>query len=281
MNSFVFDWCVRLKQSGLHLVWAVLEELPLVPRKPLIVQRLDYLAAILTLDPKHGCLEAIKLNKMNGWNACRRAVTQHERVRLWASLDAIVACLFSIQLDDLDWILRGCDLPWPSAGKSDPKGFWRVTKDKDPELRHTILTLVAFHDLQQKIEDFGGDREKGIDAFCSQNDGQGWMLPETLCLADYGLGHDERAKKPQPVASRLGPRFYDWQLEQNAEESWRECHLHARNLLGAVGYQQLLDDIEAEKRSEKPHASTLADEPIEPQRQGVLFDLDKVAPRQG
>ena len=56
------------------------------------------------------------------------------------------------------------------------------------------------------------------------------MLPETLRLADYGLGHDERAKHPQPVASRLGPRFYDWQLAQTAEESWRECEIHAKNL---------------------------------------------------
>jgi len=69
------------------------------------------------------------------------------------------------------------------------------------------------------------------------------LLPETLCLADYGLGHDERAKHPQPVAVRLGPRFYDWQLTQSPEESWRECHLHARNLLGEAGYKQLLADI--------------------------------------
>ena len=128
---------------------------------------------------------------------------------------------------------------------ADPKGFWRVDKDKDPELRHTVLTLVAFHDLEEKIRACGGDREKGIEAFLAQNDGEGWMLPETLRLADYGLGHDDRAKQPQPVASRLGPRFYDWQLAQSAEESWRECHLHARNLLGEDGYRQLLADIEA------------------------------------
>jgi len=121
-----------------------------------------------------------------------------------------------------------------------PKGFWRIDKDKDPELRHTVLTLVAFHDLEEKIRAAGGDREKGIEAFLNQNDGEGWMLPETLRLTDYGLGHDERAKHPQPVASRLGPRFYDWQLAQTADESWQECHLHARNLLGEEGYQQLL-----------------------------------------
>jgi hypothetical protein len=73
------------------------------------------------------------------------------------------------------------------------------------------------------------------------------MLPETLRLADYDLGHDERAKEPQPVASRLGPRFYDWQLAENAEESWRECHLHARNFLGDADYDELLADIDSVK----------------------------------
>ena len=107
----------------------------------------------------------------------------------------------------------------------------------------TVLTLIAFHDLEEKIRVCGGDRDKGIEAFLNQNDGEGWMLPETLRLADYGLGHDDRAKELQPVASRLGPRFYDWQLAQTPEESWRECHLHARNLLGRRGYLELLGEV--------------------------------------
>ena len=91
------------------------------------------------------------------------------------------------------------------------------------------------------------------------------MLPETLRLADYGVGHDERARQLQPVARRLGPRFYDWQLAQTVEESWRECHLHARNLLGEQGYWELQGDIDGNKdgerasRSEKPPASLLDD----------------------
>jgi hypothetical protein len=105
----------------------------------------------------------------------------------------------------------------------DPKGFWRVDKEKDPELRHTVLAQVAFADLQ----------EKGLEAFLAQNNGEGWMLPETLRLADYGLGHDERARDAQPVASRLGPRFYDWQLDGTVEESWEECRRHAE-VIGRV-----------------------------------------------
>jgi hypothetical protein len=89
--------------------------------------------------------------------------------------------------------------------------------------------------LEERIRGCDGDREKGIEAFLNQNGGEGWMLPETLRLADYGLGHDERAKIAQPMASRLGPRFYDWQLAQTAEESWRECQIHARNLAEDTG----------------------------------------------
>ena len=56
------------------------------------------------------------------------------------------------------------------------------------------------------------------------------MLPEKLRLTDYGLGHDDRAKEYQPVASILGPRFYDWQLAESVEESWEECERHAELL---------------------------------------------------
>jgi len=52
---------------------------------------------------------------------------------------------------------------------------------------------------------------------------------------DYGLGHDDRAKEPQPVASRLGPRFLPWQLEQGVEESWEECARHAERLEKLLG----------------------------------------------
>jgi hypothetical protein len=72
--------------------------------------------------------------------------------------------------------------------------------------------------------------EQGIDKFCEMNDGEGWMLPETVRLADYGLGHDDRAKEYQPVSAALGPRFHPWQLEQSVEESWEECERHAEVL---------------------------------------------------
>ena len=58
------------------------------------------------------------------------------------------------------------------------------------------------------------------------------MIPEALCLADYGLGTGAHARERHPVASRLGGRFYDWQLVQEVEDWWRECDLHSKNLQG-------------------------------------------------
>lgn len=251
LNSLTLDYAVRLRLGGNHLSGFAIEDVPI----PLAaICRLPLALATLQLNGCHAMfspmwVEARCLLENQPFCGSRWAIASHERLRIRSLLDCIVALLFGLSRDDIYWILRDCDHSRGQLAEKafcrglDPKGFWRIDKDKDPELRHTVLTLVAFHDLEDKIHACGGDREQGIEAFLSQNDGEGWMLPETLCLADYGLGHDERAKHAQPVASRLGPRFYDWQLAQSPEESWRECHLHARNLLGKHGYLALLAEV--------------------------------------
>lgn len=191
-------------------------------------------------------------------------ITPHERLRLRCSLDAIIAELYGLDYSDLAWVLRDCDHPIEHIhDKSiyrtlDPKGFWRVDKEKYPELRLTVLTLAAFCDLKDMIAAHSGNRDRGLDAFCNQNDGDGWMLPETLRLADIGLGHDERAKIRQPVRERLGERFLPWQLKQTPEESWAECELHARNILGSAGFARL----QAELRSEMASYNTETGHPL-------------------
>ena len=239
LNSFAYDYCLRVRLSGLHTSWFILEETPLPMPGAVEVRRSAPLVSRLVASAQ---VSAFSLWRQD----TERALTDHERLRLRTVLDVLMFSAYRLDLKDARYILRSCDLPAGriaasfSAGKLDAKGFWRVDRDKDPELRHTVLTIIAFHDLQAKIEESGGDRERGIEAFLNQNDGEGWMLPETLRLADYGLGHDDRAQHPQPVRSRLGPRFYDWQLAQTPEERWRETRLHARNLLGAKGYGALL-----------------------------------------
>jgi hypothetical protein len=275
MGSLTYDWALRQRIAGTNInLFFLLES-----GWPRDLFRATGLLAeqVLAL-----CFPADRYS--HRWLEVRRSVAAvhwslsgGDRLRRRCMVDAVVASMYGVGMGDLGWMLRDCDHPLDVLAqkafrrKLDPKGFWRIDKDKDPELRHTVLTLVAFHDLQKVIGEHGGNRDKGIAAFLAQNNGEGWMLPETLRLADYGLGHDDRAQHPQPVAPRLGPRFLDWQLAQSPEESWAECERHAKAILGEEGFCQLT------QLAETPPAvgsSTLSPalQPNPKQRQGRLFE---------
>ncbi|MBK8803704.1 MAG: hypothetical protein IPN71_16975 [Fibrobacteres bacterium] len=234
LNSFVFDWLERSRQAAASCNYFILSENPLPAIKDnFLLAHLGFLSLRLVGACEQFAAEWTRHSLSLCATAWRQlwAVTDSERLRLRSVCDVLAAQSFGISSIHFARILVDCDHPLDCLpSRLDPKGFWRIDKDKPPELRHTVLSLVAFHDLQKMIEANGGDREKGIEAFCNQNNGEGWMLPETLRLADYGLGHDDRALEPQPVASVLGPRFYDWQLAQTPEESWAECKRLAEEL---------------------------------------------------
>jgi hypothetical protein len=169
-------------------------------------------------------------------------------------LDAMVAELYGLDYADMAWILRDC--AWPVSeirGRQhgfDPKGFWRVDEDRDPELRHTVLTLRAFEDLKKTIEKTGGDRDAGLREFSNQNDGDGWMLPETITYMQDQNGlvaFDTAEGRTVPVRERMGTRFLPFQLEQNVEESWQECERHARNILGNEGFEKFMAEMDKQK----------------------------------
>ncbi len=249
LNSLAYDFALRIRFSGLNASWFVLEESPLPAEGLHVSDQLCRLVARLDSPTLARCTELLRSSTAS---PVRYALTPHERLRIRVVLDVLIASEFQLEYDDLRHVLRQCDLPRSGSAEHsavsdlNPKGFWRVDKDQDPEIRHPVLTLIAFRDLESKIHTHG-DRAKGVQAFLTQNDGDGWMLPEMLRLSDHGLGHDERARHSQPVASRLGPRYYDWQLVQSLEESRRESHLHARNLLGEHGYARLLDDLKGRR----------------------------------
>ncbi len=222
MNSYVYDYVLRNRLGGLNLNYFVLAET--------LLASLEYKEAIARLGVLATSLAAPSTmfseiwdqhpDKSQAWRS-RWAITRFERLRLKSICEAIAAESLGLSYSEFHHVLAEVDFPVQfvtQVGSSlNPKGFWRMAKDQDPELRHTVLSLVAFRDL----------KEVGLEAFLSQNNEEGWMIPETLRLADYGLGHDDRAKEHQPVAGRLGPRFYDWQLEQDLVESWEECRRHA------------------------------------------------------
>ena len=252
VNSLVFDYTVRSRVGGTHLSWYLMAECPLVPRW----RCPDLWSLIRALNLSAASQFAPFLLEDEGETAA--ALLPAERLRIRTMMDAVIGSAYGLDFDDMRQILDDCDWPVGADREFDVRGFWRVDRDKDPELRHTVLTLVAFRDLEARIETVGGDRERGMEAFLNQNDGEGWILPETLRLADYGLGHDERAQHPQPVASRLGPRFYDWQRAEDPREVRLERKLHARNLLGAKGYGALLAErIERRVAEGKPYLDLL------------------------
>jgi hypothetical protein len=227
MNSWTVDWATRQRLGGTNVNWYVARELPLPRPERSFGQHLvaalngpDLSFARLWLGLEklgQGRPSSLEAFRQRAWRRCW-AVTRHERLRLRAMLDALVAASFGLSAADFAWILRGCDRPVGMAvPDADPRGFWRVDRECVPELRHSVLSLVAFHELERI----------GLERFLSMHDGEGWMLPDTVRLADYNLGHDDRAKHPQVVAAALGPRFDAWQLAQSVEDSWEECARHA------------------------------------------------------
>jgi hypothetical protein len=230
LNTFAFDWIARHRLAGTHMNKFTLFELPTLPYSKVFRRAtLPKLIAGLSLPALDFARLWSELRAKNlmtqPWKKAW-AITETHRLSCKCALEAVVAALYGYSAEGYRRVLEHCDYSENLVAdkrftrKLDPRGFWRVDKEKPPHLRHSVLSLVAFEELERI----------GLDAFLALNDGEGWMLPETLRLADYGLGHDDRAKEHQQVATVLGPRFYDWQLSQSVEESWEECEMHAELL---------------------------------------------------
>jgi hypothetical protein len=278
LGSYAFDWVLRMRLSSMNINAFYLKETGVPLYSTSLRDVLSLQCARLSLPGYRYSAEWLRFDEVAS-PARSFALTEHERLRIRVGIGAITYALWGLSTTDLPQLLAECDLPTAVSARRDAvrnissKGLWRVGRLQEPELRATVLSVPAMFNLEGKIRENGNDTWAGIRSFLAQNDGEGWMLPETLCLADYGFGHDERAKRPQPVASRLGPRFYDWQLAQNADDSWRECHLHARNLLGEAGYRQLLFELASEKRGETPTRVAETQSPYgRRDPQGTLFE---------
>ena len=220
LNSFVFDFVTRTRLIGLSLDYHILGQNPVPPSFVPVLHRAvaETGAKLMASSPvpfvERGSAKPTE-PMLKRHDQC--AITHAERTRLLSILDALVAVMFGLQSQDFAAIIEGCDLPVPlltdtaATKRLNPKGFWRVDKHKPPELRKPVLAYVALKDLEAQVG-IANDTKTGVQAFLTQNHGEGWMLPEMLRLADYGIGQDDRADEQQPVASSFGPRFNDWQL---------------------------------------------------------------------
>ncbi|MCY4213494.1 MAG: hypothetical protein OXF68_07705 [Gammaproteobacteria bacterium] len=212
LASYVFDYVVRLRLTGLNLNFFVVEECPVKAKatNSRIAAMVTKLSSSSRLFSAVQTIDGPGQLPLNG--ATQSSLTNHERMRLRVVLDAMAFADAGLQYSDITYLLSDCDLPNSGSVRLNPKGFWRVDQDDAPELRQTVLAQIAFCDLEKKIRESSTNRSQGMQCFVDQNQGEGWMLPEVLRLTDYSLGTDSRAAQPQPVAKRFGPRFYDWQL---------------------------------------------------------------------
>ena len=244
MNSFVFDFALRTKLGGLNLNYFLISEIPVLPLSPSIPELVHLVARLSFAHPWFipSWIELMPKAPESISGPRNWPLTPRERLRLRCQIDAIVALLYGLSPADFAWILRDCDHPAASLAEEsfcrelDPKGFWRVDKTHPPELRHTVLSFVAFMDLLRHVE-IAKDIKVGIGLFCSQNNGEGWVPPSNIHLESLSLTrtvnkntYSLRSCQPQPTLASLGPKRLDWQHKQSPDESRALFHKHAEHL---------------------------------------------------
>src|SRR5690606_31160821 len=133
-------------------------------------------------------------DKSGGWRR-NWIATRKQKLEKKVMLDAVNSVRFGHSVEDLKWLLRGCDHPSEYYTKpefrssADVKGFWRVDRQVHPELRQTVLTVVARADLETLINNSDGGIEEGISKLIGQKGKYSWSLPALLRHTDYGSSH--------------------------------------------------------------------------------------------
>lgn len=212
MNSFVMDYALRFSISGNHLSYYILEKMPLpelskinINIKNTILKLTSSLSFIHRKFSPDWLITSIYVPEIKTipWKK-NWAITNYERTRIRAILDAIIAHIYNLDYEGLSWILR--------KDPSNLKGFWRVGKEDPEEIRLTTLTLKAFENLTMM----------GIDKFIEKE----WQIPNEL--------HES-------FQEELGTQYLDWQFEQSVDESWQECKEHAKRILGGEKYKEFIN----------------------------------------
>jgi len=153
LNSFVFDFVLRCRMAGNNLNYFILEECPLPSLgKVLASKQLIEIARTLNLCHARFARQWLRSPQHDG--AYRWITRDDERATARSYLDALVAHLYGLSLDDFAWILRDCQRAAPLiAGRSSSprqlraKGFWRVDKAKEPTERHSVKALALYERL--------------------------------------------------------------------------------------------------------------------------------------
>jgi hypothetical protein len=176
MSSLIYDWTMRQRMAGTNLNSFILEESVWPTASPAVARKIAVIAARLALITPRDATVWIEMRNRGwlpetlGWRQLL-ALDDATRLRLQCTLDAVVSTLFGLETEDLARVLRDCTHPAVALRNRnttrslDPKGFWRVNRNRRPAYRRTVLALEAFAELQAEIANHDRDVAAGILAF--------------------------------------------------------------------------------------------------------------------
>lgn len=255
LTSFAFDFNVRTKVSGnINNFYIPQFVFPSAERVENSRSRLikNTLRLVCTSDLMADLYKAT-MEELGEWDGQElspsfAALTPHERLRIRCINDAIIFEAFGIAFEQVRHIVLD---------------FRGVDRREKQVLRQPIVALAAFKDLQDCISRCGS-RDSGLTSFLGQTSDDGWQLPESLRLSDYGLCDTPQTTEPQVVRECFGPKFFDWQLGTVVpSESWEESQIQSGNILGAEGHSHLqaeaceIDESPAPAKTKFQQQSTL------------------------
>lgn len=210
LNSFVFDYALRMRMTGNNLNYFLLQECPL-PQPELIFKVPEILALVAALNLNHvrNAAQWLELSNLQlnskadrleaGYASINKqlhlfATSRLERLHMRSMLDALVAKAFELSFEEYAWIMRGCDRQLSRDQSLDSlphaKGFWRDGKSSQPSMRLPVLALEAYGTLL--------------------NEGSGVFLKKTNHFK-HGLMDDNDKKGLQALACNLQEVFQQYQ----------------------------------------------------------------------
>ncbi len=258
-SSLVCDYAARARLNGTHMNYFVLQEIPIPYSKErgrtelqvaFNAARLTFLHRVFAPDwlRLKDCFPDLIAKEWKHW----WAVTVADRLRIRVEIEALVADLYGLAPDDLDWIVR--DDP------KDPKGFYRVDRHLPFGERLTGLAAIAFRAL--KAGKWSAESAANL-----SND-------EFFAL----IGLPEMTTGPDPVI-RKRDGCHRWQPEEFGPDdprhgwTWDDCWKDAVTLLGsekAVSEYVESKHEQPTEESEENGPTDLFGEPLPP-KQGSLF----------
>src|SRR5262249_11380120 len=237
--------------------WFILQETPI----PSLIGSLEYhriahASARLTLLHRRFAPEWLRLRHLYSDLTSREwkhwwAVTEADRLRLRAEIDALAADLYGLSPDDFDWIVR--DDP------TDPKGFYRVDRQLPFPERLTGLAAAAFRALK------AGRWSAEVAGTMSNDEFFAALgVPEMTARAEPLIPQREGCHRWMPEEFGTDDARHGW--------TWQDCWNDTVALLGSEdAVQKYVRGDDQKQEGEQARAkSDLFGQPVEP-RQGKLF----------